>query len=187
MRRLMLYSAIIVSLFLVSGCESGMIKDMSTQSYIAFKGWTLVLHNDVVIRPGRTRVFFQDGALQGGVSELKPHCELSLRSLSEAPQTIFADHFVIVRVTGSLDEIVSSDQILLASAGKAALADAGGSDGPGRVLHVLKMRLHSEKQPKVTYFSCSGATDEPYFAIDPTLQDIQVAIGHYISFEPAGK
>lgn len=187
MHRYMHYSAILVSLFLVSGCGPTWIKDASTQSYIAVKGWTLVLHEDVVIRPGRTRVFFQEGELQGGVNELKPHCELSVRSLSQAPQSITADHFIITRVTGSIDDIVSSDRILLASSGNTLLGLGGDSDGPGRVMHVLKMHLHSEKQPNVTYFSCTGVTDEPYFAQDPTLQDIRVAIGDYISLEATGK
>jgi hypothetical protein len=100
-------------------------------------------------------------------------------------QTIFADQFVVIGVTGSVDEIVSSGHILLASAGKTVIAGGGGnhgSDGPIRIMHVINMRLRSEKQPNVTYFTCSGAIDEPYRAVEATLQDIQAAIGNHASF-----
>jgi hypothetical protein len=175
---------IITTLFsfgwLLSGCGPMTIKDTTTQSYIPIQGWVLVLQRDVVISPGRARVFFQGGRLLSAVNEYEPHCQLMVRDISEQPQTVHAGRFTIDRVFGNSGEIVHSDYIRLASAGATVIADGGGDgDADGRLIYFYFLGLHADEQPNVTYLVCGGALEMAAFARYPTLQDIQAALGDY--------
>ena len=178
----------LVCLLILQACRPVSIRDTTSQSFIPIKGWTLILHQDITVAAERTGIYFQDGALMNRVNEFRPHCQLKVRLLLQKPQTIYTDHFTVTRVLGSEEEIAIAGHILLAAAGKTALARGGdGGDGPIRLMYVLNMRLHSEKQPNVTWFSCAGAIDEPYLAAYPTLQDIRASIGSYATFEQRTK
>ena len=166
--------------WLLLACGPMTIKDTTTQSYIPMQGWILELHQNIVIPPGRTRVFFQGGRLLYAVNEYEPHCQLRVRDISEQPQAVHADRFTIDKVFGSVGEIVSNDSILLAAAGATVIAGGGGNgNGEGRLIYSYLMSLHADKQPHVTYLVCGGASEEPYRAEYPTLQDIYTSIGDY--------
>lgn len=190
MIRYAVFILFIYCLFIMQGCMPAAVMDTESRAYVPITGWSLVLHQDVTVAAGRSRVYFQDGELQHAINEFKPHCQLKVRSPSEKPQTILADLFIVTRVVGSEDEIVTSGRILLASAGADRIARSGGLDsdtGPLRLMHVYHMQLHSDKQPDVTYFSCAGAMDDPAYATDPTLQDIRASIGDYATFGPSDR
>jgi hypothetical protein len=166
--------------WLLLACGPMTIKDTTTQSYIPIQGWILELHQDVVIPSGRTRVFFQEGRLLYAVNEYKPHCQLRVRDISEQPQAVHADRFTIDKVFGSIDEIVSNDRILLAAAGAAAIAGGGGNgNGERSLIYFYHMELHADNQPHVTYLVCGGASEEPFLARHPTIQDIYTSMGDY--------
>jgi hypothetical protein len=156
------------------------IMDTTTQSYLPIQGWVLVLHQNVVISPGRTRVFFQGGRLLSAVNEYEPHCQLRVRDLSEEPRTVHADRFTIDRVFGNFGEIVHNDHIRLASASAAVIADGGGDgDAESRLIYFYFLGLHADEQPNVTYLVCGGASEEPALARYPSIQDIYTALGDY--------
>lgn len=164
----------------LSACGPLTIKDTTTQSFIPLQRGVLELHQDVVIPARRTRVFFQDGRLIYGINEYAPHCELRVRDISEQTQTVTADRFTIDKVFGTLDEIVSSGPVRVASAGATIIASGGGGgNGETRLMYTYFMALHSDQQPNVSYFVCGGAFEEPAFVDYPTLQDIHTATGDY--------
>jgi len=165
--------------WLLLACGSMTIKDTTTQSYIPIQGWILELHQNVVIPPGRTRVFFQGGRILYAVNEYEPHCQLRVRDISEQPQAVHADRFTIDKVFGNVGEIVSTERILLAAAGATVIADGGNGNGEGRLIYFYFMGLHADKQPHVTYLVCGGASEEPSRAEYPTLQDIVTSMGNY--------
>ena len=165
--------------WLLLACGSMTIKDASTQAYIPIQGWTLELHQDVVIPSGRARVFFQEGRLVYAVNEYKPHCQLTVRALSEQPQDVHAGRFAIDRVFGTTDEFVSSDRILLAAAGDTVVTDGGDGGGERFLIFLYHMALHDDKQPHVTHLVCGGAAEMPFLARYPTLQDIHASLGNY--------
>ena len=155
------------------------IMDTSTRSYFPIEGWILELHRDVAIPSGRTRVFFQGGRVLYAADEYQPHCQLTVRNLSDQPQTIHAGRFVIERVFGKVGETVSSDSIrLAASVTPALIADGGNGNGEGPQIYTYHMKLKSEDQPHVTYLVCGGAADFPALADYPTLQDIHTSLGN---------
>ena len=166
--------------WLLIACGSMTIKDTTTQSYIPIQGWILELHQNVVIPAGRTRVFFQGGRILYAVNEYEPHCQLRVRDISEQPQAVHADRFTIDKVFGNVGELVSTDSILLAAAGATVIAGGGGNgNGEGRLIYFFFMGLHADKQPHVTYLVCGGASEEPFRAEYPTLQDIVTSMGDY--------
>ena len=178
--RLTLITFLMTFHWLLLACGPMTIKDTTMHSYLPIQGWILVLNQDVVIPPERTRVFFQEGRLLHAVNEYKPHCQLSVRDISEQPQAVHADRFTIDKVFGSIEDVVSNDRILLAAASATVIADGGGNgNGENRLAHFYHMKLHSDQQPHVTYLVCGGALDEPFLADYPTLQDIYTSIGDY--------
>lgn len=168
--------------WLLLACGPMTIKDAAKQSYIPIQGWILELHQDVVIPPRRTRVFFQEGRMLYGINDYKPHCQLRVRNISEQPQAVHADRFTIDNVYGAEDTIVSSDLIRLAAAGGTVIAGGGGNgggNGETRLMYFYFMGLHAEKQTNVTYLVCGGALEDPAFAAYPTIQEIRAAMGDY--------
>lgn len=178
-RRLTFITLLFTFHWLLLACGSMTIKDTTTQSYIPIQGWILELHQNVVIPPGRTRVFFQGGRLLYAVNEYKPHCQLRVRDISEQPQTVHADRFTIDKVFGSYGEIVSNDRILLAAAGAVVIAGGGNGNGENRRIYFYHMGLHADKQPHVSYLVCGGGSEQPYLADYPSIQDIYSSMGDY--------
>jgi len=168
--------------WLLSACGPVTIKDTTTQSYIPLQGSILELHQDVVIPPGRTRVFFQQGRLSYGINEYKPHCQLRVRDISAQPQPVHADRFTIDKVFGSVDQIVGNGSIQLAAVGVTVIAGGGGNgngNGESRQTYFYFMELQADKQPHVTYFVCGGVLDDPPLANYPTIQEIRASLGGY--------
>jgi hypothetical protein len=179
-KRLTFLTLLSIFLWLLSACGPMTIKDMTTQAYIPIQGWILELHQNVVIPPGRTRVFFQGGRQLNAINEYEPHCQLRVRDLSEQPQTVEADRFTIDRVFGNFGEIVHNDRIRLAAAGVTGVAMGGGDgNGENRLIYFYFMGLHADRQPYVTYLVCGGASEEPALARYPALQDIHASMGGY--------
>jgi hypothetical protein len=188
LKNLMLYTRLTLIAFILAlhwlllACGPTTIKDTTTQSYMPIQGWILELHQDVVIPPGRTRVFFQKGRMLYGINEFEPHCQLRVRDISEQPQPVHSDRFKLDKVFGTVDQIVTSGHIRLAAAGVTVIAGGGGNgggDGESRLVYLYFMGLYSEKQPHVTYLVCGGALDDPAIADYPTIQDIRTSLGNY--------
>ena len=178
-KRLVFIAILFTFYWLLLACGPMTIKDTTTQSYIPIQGWILELHQNVVIPPGRTRVFFQDGRLLYRINEYKPHCQLRVRAISEQPQVVQSDRFTIDKVSGRVDEVVSNARIHLAAAGAAVIADGGNGNGEGRLIYFYFLGLHADKQPHVTYLVCGGSSDEPALTDYPTIQDIYTSMGDY--------
>jgi hypothetical protein len=179
-RRLTLITFFFSLHWLLLACGPVTIKDATNQSYIPIQGSILELHQDIVIPPRRTRVFFQEGRILYVINDFKPHCQLRVRDISEQSQSVHANRFTIENVYGFEDEIVSSDRIHLAAAGGTVIAGGdGGGDGESRLTFFYFMGLHAEKQTNVTYLVCGGALEDPAFAEYPTIQEIRAAMGDY--------
>lgn len=165
-------------------CGPLTIKSEDTGSYVPARRGALELHQDVVVPPGRARVFFQAGrVVSGGINEFKPHCELTVKTLMDEPQTIHADTFSVDRVSRNIQQVVRSERVLLASLLDFQLANGDGGNGESMQMHVYIMKLHSAEQPQVQYLVCGGAFDEPALARGPTLQDIAAALGTFGTLE----
>jgi hypothetical protein len=178
------FAGFLIAILYLTACGPTMIISERGKSAVAVNGATLTLHQDITVPQDSARVFFQNGRITAAINEFLPYCQLTVRTLQETPQTIYADSFQVIGVTGDVQKVVRSERVLLASAADFKLADGGGGDGgESPETQVLNMEIRSERQPDVRYFVCGGAFDIPALARRPTLQNIQTAIGSVASFE----
>ena len=180
-----LIGVLLCGIAFLPACGPLTIKNEDTGTYVPAHRGRLELHQDVVVPPGRARVFFQMGkVVSGGINEFRPHCELTVKTLKDEAQTIHADTFTIKRVSRNIQQVVKSDRVLLASLIDFQLATGGdGGNGESMQMHVYIMNLHSDEQPQVQYLVCGGAFDEPALAKSPTLQNIAAALGTFATLE----
>jgi len=167
---------------LLTACGPQLIRDEATRGYVPLSGASLELRREVVVSPGRMRVFFQGGMVQPGVNEYRPHCELVIRTLADRPQTIQADRFTVERVSADIVHVVTSGPVVVAVNAEFRLVDGGG-DGESRLMKAYTLYLHSDRQPQVLSLLCGGAFNFPALATGPSLQDIQSALGDYATLE----
>jgi hypothetical protein len=174
---------------LLTACGPLVIRNEATREYVPLQNASLQLHRDVVVPPERARVFFQQGMVQSGVNEYRPHCELTVRNLVNRPQTIHADRFIVERVSADIVHVVTSGDVVVAVNANIQLISGGGGgdgggDGEGRQMKIYTLYLHSDRQPEVLSLVCGGAFDFPALASRPSLQDIATALGDYATLVP---
>jgi len=173
---------------LLAACGPLLIRNEVTREYVPLQNASVELHRDVVIPPGRARVFFQDGVVQPAINEYRPHCELTVRNLAERPQTIHADHFTVERGTSDIVHVVTTGGVVVVVSADFQLSSGGGGgdsggDGEGRLMKIYTLYLHSDRQPDVLSLVCGGAFDLPAQAARPSLQDIKTALGDYATLQ----
>ena len=165
-----------------------MIRNEATRDYVPLRNASVELYRDVVVPPGMARVFFQDGVAQAAINEYRPHCELTVRNVVERPQSIYADHFTVERVSSDIVHVVASGGVVVAISADFHLASGdggsdGGGDGESRLMKIYTLYLHSDRQPDVLSLVCGGAFNSPALAERPSLQDIETALGDYATLQ----
>jgi hypothetical protein len=179
-------AAALSALLLLAACGPLLIRDEATHDYVPLRNANLELHRDVVVPPERGRVFFQQGSVQSVASEYRPHCELTVRNLTDKPQTIHVDRFTVKRVIADTVHVATSGEVVVAVNVDIQLTSGGGDgggDGEGRLMKTYILYLHSDRQPDVLSLVCGGAFDAPALALRPSLQDIESALGDYATLE----
>lgn len=164
---------------LMTACGPLSIRNEETGKYIPITRATLELHREVEVPAGRSRIFFQGGAMAYAAGELQPHCELAVNKPLDMPLRIHADSFSVERVSSTIEDVVNAGRIRLASLGDHYLAGGGGGNGEDPQMRAYIMHLHSERQPHVRFLVCGGAFDSPALAKRPSLQEITAALGDY--------
>jgi hypothetical protein len=180
--------AALLAAWLLAACGPLLIRNEASRDYVPLSNASVELHRDVVVPPGMARVFFQAGVAQTAINEYRPHCELTVRTLAERPQTIHADHFTVKRVTSDIVHVAASGGVVVAVSAGLQLTSGGGGggsggDGEGRLMKIYTLYLHSDRQPDVLSLVCGGAFDLPALATRPSLQDIKTALGDYATLQ----
>ncbi len=140
-------------------------------------GYRLVLHRPVTVPPERARVFIQEGRVTGtGFDSYRVSCNLEVRRLSERPQVIEPDTFVVNRVQAFFEEVARNRWSPRRLAG---LGLAGGEvdSGLSDIFRGWHFWLHSPRQPDVIRLTCRGVFAAPWEAVPPTLEEIAEALG----------
>lgn len=150
-------------------------------------GYRLTLNKPLTISPGQARVFLQEGrAFASGLDEYQPHCSFEVRHLSDSPQIIHADTFVVSRIQTLIEEVVQYQPVMLAALGSLTLgADIDSS--PSDIFRGYHFWLRSDHQPNVLRMTCRGALAPPWDAYPPTHAEIEYAISHIATLELQGK
>jgi hypothetical protein len=172
-----------LTVWLLAACGPLVIRDDARKEYVPLRSAVLELHRDVDIPPERTRVFFQDGQVQSGLDEFRPHCELTVRNLLDQPQTVYSDRFLVTRVLADTVQVATAGNVVISVNVDIQLSSGGGGDsggdGDGRQMKTYIFQLHSDRQPDVLFLVCGGAFDLPAQAARPSLQQIEHALGDY--------
>lgn len=167
----------------LSACSSNFQTAVDTSSpyYRLPVGSKVVLKQDLVVAPGRTRLFLQQGQtmMLGDFDRYLANCNFEISALSEEPQTIQSQHFSVSKVDELMVEVVERDsqQRFL----KVAMDDSG----TPMVTRGYHFWLRSAQQADVIRLSCRGAFAEMWAAQPPTLEEIRQAVGDLIELQLA--
>lgn len=171
---------LLACLLLPAGCGPLLIRDTGRDTYVPAQAGTFELRKAITVGGGRTRAYLQDGEPVAGVNEFRPHCQLQVNTLEDAPRTVHPDTFTITRVSTRTDQVVQSVPLRLAALNAFRRVRFGHDDGgETRRMHVYLFYLHSDRQPDVRALICGGAFDTPGLAERPSLQEIAAALGAY--------
>ena len=164
-------------------------------------GERFVLQTPITIRANQSRTFIQFGALTGGsFDHTEQHCRIEIRNLSELPQIIQPESFLITKVNideemialqshpiqFALNDFVNSTTMTDASTNIIALA--GGYERP-ETMDMVHLYLKSSQQPNIYRLTCSGSLSNGNLADAPRShrpqrQQIQKILGKIGHIEP---
>lgn len=170
---------ILCSLPLAACQQSATVRDASSGRYVHLDGRQVELRRALPVAAGKARVFLQQGRdgnaqiVDSGFDQYRPHCAFEIRNVDHGGVTIEPDTFQIVRVQHSLQPVVDSGQLRVASIDVAMVGIWGDRSSYHEGYHFI---LYSERQPEVMRMSCYGAYAEPPDLAPPTLAEIQGAL-----------
>jgi len=170
-------------LFLVSLALSACSwsQNISNQLSVIPIGSVLTLNKKLQIPPGKTGIYIQAGQVmeRPSVNAYSPYCRFEVSSLNNSSFTIVdEDKFDVYKIMFD-SELVSSDQIMVASLdivsyGASIMAD----------IRTTEFFLKSEKQPDVLRLRC-GHWEDPTDAFYLNLDQITQTLGDVITIELA--
>lgn len=141
----------------------------------------LILNRAIEIPPDRATLRFQFGKAVQRVHEYDTHCIFEVTTLSEHPQHIEPDRFVITKVR-------SGSSLYPALRSQPGLMHAGwvyDDSAPTHYYYRTEMFLRSERQPQVLMLTCQHVwvvgTDWSRQR-PPTLAEMRQALGDYFTF-----
>ncbi len=162
-------------------------------------GEVFVLNQSITLPPGQTRAFIQFGQLTGShFNHSEQHCRIEVHNLSEQPQTIQPERFIITHV--NIDEemialrnlpiqLAMNDSInpaIMTDIASTKIVALGGGYERPETMDLVHLYLHSKQQPNVYRITCSGSLSDGSLADAPRshrpqrqqIQKILGKIGH---------
>jgi hypothetical protein len=176
----------VLALATLTACQSARyIGDESSPYYVVPVGSRLVLNRDLTIPANQVGVYLQGGQLVSyrDVNQYHPHCKFEVRTLTDAPRTVRADEFMVMRATQQQLPSVRAP-IQVAGAGiHIGIGIGGGSQdgGPSPEAYATRLVLKSERQPDVLRLTC-GHWDMPNpYAVHLSISQIRKTLGDVMS------
>lgn len=145
----------------LAGCQSAASYDINSSGYRIPAGSSLIVNKELPIPSGQRHVKLQHGKPVSGVDEFKINCEIRVHDLGMT--SIRPGRFRITNV-GEGREWELQPTVL-------------------RFFRVLD--LSSEAQPEVLKLICQKS-DDPLAGRNPSVPQMQEALGSYVTFEFAG-
>ncbi len=173
---------VLAGALLTGGCATQPLTDTASPYFRVPPGATVTLAQPVEIPAGRTRVFFQHGALVQGYDHYAPTCNLEVRRiLATQAQTVAAGQYTVDTVQDTLEQVVDAQPLQLAMAdGLLALGDT--DNGQPNVYRGYHLWLNGP-DPNLMRLSCRGPFSEPSLAYPPSIDQIREALGQSVTLE----
>ena len=170
------YITLLTLLFLLGCAQSGLTpRDPASPYYAPPAGSKIELKRPITVPAGATRVFLQRGELVQGMhfDRYLPSCNFEVRELSEQPQTIEPETFLVVRVQREEAEVVTRP------GPPVQVASNSDDGGLPMVTESIHLWLGSSQQPGLMRLTCRGAFDDVWRAYPPSIDEIRTALGDY--------
>ena len=173
-----LFVVVLVGLLAAACSQSRWVKpDPASHYYLPPVGTQVELKRPLTVPPGHTRVFLQGGKVSQGLDQYAPNCNFEIRTLSEQPQVISPETFLVVKVQRLTEEVVQLNRpLLVASRGFAGLGRDGGQP---MIVQGVHLWFGSDIQPGVMRMTCRGAFDDPWDVEWPSINEMRTALGDY--------
>ena len=166
-----------IAVILISGCA---ISTNTTKSYTeelsVSPDSSLTINQIIEFKPGKTRVFIQDGMVVSKINRFKSNCNLEIRKKDEENwQSVEPGVYKVVSTRRTLEQVVRfipGNEILV--------ADASVDSSPSDIYLGMHYYLSGE-DANVMRLSCRGVYASLYDAEPPTLQEIRQALGSIVT------
>jgi len=170
--------AILISAGLLSGCKVGATFHTGNSTLNVSDDSTLNLNQKIDFKPGRTRVFMQDGIIVSQFNHYQPNCNLEIRKKDDDNwQAVKPAVYQITSTQLTLEEVVRfkvGEETRLA----ALSASIGADDGSPSDIYLGMHFYLAGEDSNVMRLSCRGAMALPHEAEYPSLADIQQSLGN---------
>ncbi|MCB1777354.1 MAG: hypothetical protein KDI50_07950 [Candidatus Competibacteraceae bacterium] len=131
-------------------------------------GTRIDLRQNLTIPPGQAGVFVPGTAI-GDRYRYEAACRLEVRSIDNAPRTVAADQFTVVRFNQEWERFSQQPTGLR----YASLRD---HDGPALLRFTTNLYLHSDRQPEVFRLVCSHLQDSAQQPRYLTVEEIRTVL-----------
>lgn len=171
---------LVLAVTALAACATPVVGEDSPRARLPV-GSVVVLHQDLVVPDGHTRVFLQGGAVveKHRLKAYYPHCNFEQRTVSDGKAVIAADRFTVSAVSVGEDYVVQRGNLI-----HAAMRPVADDSHVGMVNRYVRHRLESARQPQVLNLTCHGGFDFPGRVEPPSPADIRAALGGLVSIEP---
>ena len=178
------------SLFLLSACQSALIKEDGKYVEISRQA-SIEITESLEVAPNSARAFLQNGEIisNGRLNLYDVNCEVEINTVSEQRQTINAGVFDVISISQDKSPIVNKKElpkaIMVASLGSTWQNIAWYYNSPVDIKRFYRFKLSaqdSSSKSEVRSITCRGAQDTPFNAELPTYEEMRIASGHFLKF-----
>lgn len=171
-------AAVCLLALLLMGCASSTMiaKDPGNPYYLPPAGSKIQLNQPITVPSGATRIFIQRGQLVEKMTfdRYVPSCNFEVSTLTDRPQIIDPETFLVVRVQQEMSEVVQLESpVQVASLNLARIFDSG----LPMVTHSVHLWIGSDLQPNLRRLTCRGAFDDMPKAYPPSIAEMRAALG----------
>ena len=173
-----LFTIILASLLTAACTQNQWVKpDTASYYYLPPVGTLVELKRPLTIPPGRARVFLQGDRVGQGYDQYEPNCNFEIRTLSEQPQVISPESFLVTKLQRVTEEVVLLDEPMRVAG--IELAGLYGDMGSTMITRGVHLWFGSDTQPDVMRLTCRGGFDEPWRAQPPSIDEMRMAVAAY--------
>lgn len=172
--------AVTTGALFLAGCTATM-PGHDSASAPSSGNWAVMINEQIEFKPETTRTFLQDGkVVVGDFNHYKPNCNLEIRKRDDNNwQSVLPGNYQITRIQDTLEKVVRFNpgkESRLASIATGDMQLAFDDSGQSDIYLGMHFYLQGEDS-NLMRLSCRGALAPPHEAEQPTLEEIEYALG----------
>lgn len=162
----------LILLLPLAACQTPGPLDENSPYWAPPPGSLLILNQTISVPAHSATVVLQGGRVVSGkdIKRYHPHCRLEVHRVSDTPQMLQPDEFVVRRSHQDASIAWQEGPLLVANRVRV------GSDGPTFYIYKTILELQSARQPQVRWMTCEQWGD-PSTGQHVTIHEIRNALG----------